>query len=139
MAIVTSVVTLMLADGQYELTRWAEELRPLLDAIRSVKSGGQDVTGDRGLSIGPYQISKAYWMDSGMPGNYGNCHGQNYSEFCMIRYWQRWCPNALRDRNYQWLARVHNGGPRGWLRGCTRAYWWKVKKEIRRQRLDKIE
>ena len=79
--------------------------------------------GDNGRSIGPYQIQKAYWLDSGVPGKWEDCKNEAYARRVMIAYWQRYCPLAWKERRWEILARVHNGGPRGHLIKATEKYW----------------
>jgi hypothetical protein len=108
------------------------ELRPLLDSIRQVESGGDPTkVGDGGRSIGAYQIQWAYWKDSGVPGRYEQVRDPRYAERVMLAYWQRYCPESLARKDYQTLARVHNGGPTGTRKSATLPYWRKVLKELR--------
>lgn len=114
------------------------DLRRLLDAIRQVETGGiadpSKAVGDGGASLGPYQIQRAYWRDSGVPGRYEQVRDRAYAERVMLAYWQRHCKHALADGNLEWLARVHNGGPRAPLRpSATNGYWTKVNREMRKQ------
>lgn len=63
--------------------------------------------------IGPYQITRAYWQDSGVPGKHSDCEDKAYSERVMLAYWKRYCPEALRTRDLAVLASVHHCGPKG--------------------------
>lgn len=110
-----------------------DEHRQILDAIRQVETGGEpdggrNATGDNGASIGPYQIQKAYWMDSGIPGKWEDCRDKDYAEKVMLAYWKRYVPEALKQHDHEVLARTHNGGPKGSQRKATIPYWHKVKK-----------
>lgn len=108
-------------------------LRPLLDAIRQVESNdGMHLVGDNGRSLGPYHIQRAYWQDSRLPGRYHDVYKTAYSERVMLAYWQRHCPQALARRDFQTLARIHNGGPRGHRKASTLVYWHKVRRELNR-------
>ena len=106
------------------------DLRLFLDAIRQVETGGTvdptNAVGDKGRSLGPYQISKAYWQHSGVPGRYQWVRNPAYAERVMIAYWQRNCPTAFARRDWQTLARIHNGGPNGHRDRKTVAYWRNV-------------
>lgn len=108
-----------------------EELRPLFRAIRVVETSSMETRdvaiGDDGRSIGPYQISRAYWVDSGKRGRWTGCRGQSYSERVMLAYWKRHCPTALGQRNLEVLARIHNGGPNGQSKCATSSYWQRVR------------
>jgi len=106
--------------------------RELLDAIRQVetggeKNGGRDAIGDNGKSIGPYQIGRAYWLDSRVPGEWSDCCDAAYAERVILAYWTRYCPAALRANDMETLARIHNGGPTGHRKQATMVYWRKVK------------
>lgn len=110
------------------------ELRPLFEAIRKVETGGSgwnpNILGDNGKSLGPYQISRAYWMDTRMRGEWTKCHQGAYAEAVMLAYWRRHCPNALTRRDFEFLARVHNGGPMGQKKRATSPYWQKVRQAL---------
>jgi hypothetical protein len=114
----------------------ATDLRPLLDAIRAVETGGHPnpakAVGDGGRSLGPYQISRQYWRDSGVRGRYQWVRNRAYAERVMIAYWQRHCPGALAKPDWQTLARVHNGGPDGSRVRQTRDYWHRVRRQMSR-------
>lgn len=104
-----------------------------LNAVRHVESRGRsDAVGDGGRAIGPYQIHYVYWKDSGVPGRYEQCRNRAYAERVMKAYWSRYCPKALEARDWQTLARVHNGGPDGHRQRQTQAYWRKVREAARR-------
>lgn len=116
-----------------------KEMRRFLDALRRVETGGLPAAGvgavgDHGASIGPYQIQRAYWLDSRQKsGRYEDClRDAKYSERVMIDYWRRYCPDALASENWETLARVHNGGPKGHKKKATDGYWAKIKKEMTR-------
>ena len=114
-------------------------LAPLFHAIRVVETGGETrperAVGDGGRSRGPYQISRAYLADSGMSGDWSRCHEQIFSELVMLSYWRRHCPQALRDRDFETLARVHNGGPTGVRKISTLRYWSKVRGVLHSEQL----
>jgi len=116
-----------------------KDMRRFLDALRLVETGGLPAAGvgavgDHGASIGPYQIQRGYWIDSRQKaGRYEDClRDAKYSERVMLDYWRRYCPDALASENWETLARVHNGGPKGHKKRATDGYWAKVKKEMTR-------
>jgi len=113
----------------------ASDLRQLLDAIRQVETGGKadpaNAVGDGGRSLGPYQITRAYWRDSGVPGKYQQVRSKAYAERVMTAYWKRYCPTALARGDWQTLARVHNGGPNGRSEQRTSSYWRRVREQMR--------
>ena len=117
-----------------QLDGYRQELRPLLDAIRQVESGGDDsAIGDGGKAIGAYQIWIAYWSDAvewvpDITGTYEGCRARWYAERIMVAYWHRYARKALKAGDYEALARIHNGGPRGDSKEATKPYWAKVAK-----------
>lgn len=116
-------------------TSASPDIDRLLDAMEQVEScGNRNVVGDNGRSFGPLQIQYPYWKDSRTPGVFSRVHDRAYARRVVLNYWRRYCPNALRSEDLQWLARTHNGGPRGVLRQATFAYWNKVRLAMRRQR-----
>jgi len=112
----------------------ADSLVSFFKATRFVETGGmaqpQYAKGDDGRSIGPYQISRAYWADSGVRGDWNSCKDRGYAEAVMLAFWKRYCPEALRQRDFETLARVHNGGPLGHRKAATLPYWKKIKVRV---------
>jgi hypothetical protein len=108
--------------------------REILDAIRSVESGGHDYApdGDDGRSIGPYQISRAYWEDAlafdrTIGGAYEDCRDRAYAERVIAAFMRRHVPAAWRARDAEVIARTHNGGPGGASEAATLPYWERVR------------
>lgn len=102
-----------------------------LAAIRHVESRGNDrAVGDGGRAIGAYQIHRAYWKDSGVPGRWRQCANRRYAERVVLAYWRRYCPKALAAGDIETLARIHNGGPMGHQVKATHGYWRKVSKAL---------
>lgn len=111
---------------------WMLNPRFLFDAIRIVETGGHpdpaNATGDGGLSLGPYQITEAYWTDAvqhrpEIGGRYDDVRDAAYAERIMMAYWDRYAP----DDHSETLARIHNGGPHGHRRAATDEYWRRVR------------
>lgn len=105
----------------------------LLTAINQVEAGGKTngtIVGDAGKAIGPFQIHYAYWRDSGVKGKYQDCHSYAYSVKVVTAYFNRYAYDALLRKDYETLARVHNGGPRGYAYASTKKYWEKVRKHL---------
>jgi hypothetical protein len=114
-----------------------KDTRRFLDAIRRVETGGlpnagANAVGDKGASIGPYQIQRAYHVDARMKtGKYEDCSASHaYSEQTMLSYFARYAPTALAKKDWETLARIHNGGPKGHTKKATLGYWSKVQKEM---------
>ena len=102
--------------------------------IRQVETGGHpdpsNAIGDQGRSLGPYQISRAYFQDAvdHDPSLYGleyECvRDRRMSEIIMLAYFERWVPVPWTMES---LARTHNGGPKGRFKDSTLPYWKKCK------------
>ncbi len=108
-------------------------------AIRQVETGGMKdnglgAIGDKGKSYGPYQIQYNYWKDANMKyGTWERClTDEAYSREVMMKYLRRYAKDALEQGDWQTLARIHNGGPKGHTRTSTKKYWTKVYKELQK-------
>ena len=102
-------------------------------ALNQVEAGGRTngvIIGDRGLARGPLQIHYSYWKDSGVKGKYSDCDRFDYSIRVAEGYLNRYSAGAIRDGDYETLARIHNGGPSGDKKASTRPYWLKVKRYL---------
>ena len=113
---------------------YRRSLRPFLDALATVESNNDDsATGDDGKAIGRYQIWSIYWDDAKafaptIKGEYSDCRNKEYAERVVVAYLLRYAENAVKVRDYQTLARIHNGGPKGARKSATLKYWLKVEK-----------
>ena len=108
----------------------------LIKAIHQVETSGRlgPIKGDNGAALGPLQIHKAYHADSGIPGPYSQCADYDYSVRVFKAYMARYATAAAarpEAPTAQDVARIHNGGPNGYKRNSTLAYWAKVKKELK--------
>lgn len=77
--------------------------------------------------IGRYQIGRAYWLDSHTPGDWTDVLIERRARVVMQHYWQRYVPWAVKNRDFEVLARTHYGGPRGYMRVGTMFYWDRVR------------
>lgn len=111
------------------LAAWAsecrgEDLRPLLNAIAKVESGGRELApyyDVNGLAIGPFSIHKEFAKDVGR--DWKRCRERAYAEKTVVMYWARYKANSDYER-----AVMINCGP-GWRKNRKAAdrYWAKVK------------
>jgi len=116
----------------------------LLAAMIDVESSGDNhAVGDQGRAIGCLQIHKAVLTDvnHAFKTDYilRDCYDRYLSCEIARRYLSLW------GRKYQAetgnkpsaevLARIWNGGPRGWQEDATGPYWDKVKQTLRRDTL----
>jgi hypothetical protein len=105
----------------------------LFDAIRFVETGGEvDPTQAIGAAgeVGPYQITENYYIDSDVGGDYSQVTEYAFAEYVMMSYWMKYCPDAVANKDWEVLARCHNGGPKGHLKDTTVSYWKRVKKKL---------
>jgi len=106
----------------------------LLDAMYTVESSrGKVLVGDGGKAIGPYQIWYSYWQDAveydpSIGGVYRDCMDKAYSERIVWAYWCRYAPKGA---TVQDLARIHNGGSRGYKNPKTLKYWDRIKQALK--------
>ena len=138
LAIIFNVSLVVTAHGQG--ITWKASLQ----AIRTVETGGMPnggigALGDGGKAYGPYQIWKPYWIDSGVKGSHAQClNSKAYSEKVMQGYMLRYAPREFgrlvagtgKVSDLEKVARIHNGGPKGYKRNSTLKYWAKIKKLI---------
>jgi len=97
-------------------------------ALHHVETSGRlgPIKGDNGAALGPLQIHRAYWQDSGVPGTYSQCADLAYSRRVATAYLKRYAKSAWERGDVVRLARVHNGGPSGHRKTATLAYARKV-------------
>ena len=106
------------------------------NALWRVETGGREgnVIGDGGRALGPYQIHRAYWQDSRVPGSYGMVTNEVYARRVVSAYLMRYQPKAFATGDLETLARTHNGGPSGATKAATLPYWRKVKAQLQSSR-----
>jgi len=107
----------------------------IFDALIQVESSGNDeAIGDNGNAIGCLQIWKAYWHDatefSNVGGTYKDCFRREYAKKIVNAYMMRYCKEAWLTGDWEIVARIHNGGPKGHLKTATKKYWLKVRKVL---------
>ena len=120
--------------GLAALTVQAEPSAAWWWALHQVETSGRTgpIRGDGGRSLGPLQISRAYWLDSRVPGQWSDCASLAYSRRVTTAYMLRYASVAWRTGSHQTLARIHNGGPNGHRKRATRGYWLRVSALIQR-------
>jgi hypothetical protein len=113
----------------------AEVPADFLHAINMVEGSGKRSNvkpGDNGKAIGPFQIHKAYWQDAvehrKIGGKYEDCQNYEYSVKVVNAYMNRYAFYYIKSGNYEAMARIHNGGPKGYAKSSTLEYWQKVEK-----------
>lgn len=91
------------------------------------------INGDDGRSLGCLQISYAYWLDSGVEGKYYDVIDLTYAAKVVYFYALRYEPKALKNKDWQTLARLHVAGPK-WKskQHKSNKYWNKIKKQLKK-------
>lgn len=108
----------------------------LFEAIAAVESNHNDAAvGDGGKSIGRYQIQYNYWKDAtefdkSIGGVYEDVKNPVYAQRIMTAYWNRYARTAYKNKDFETLARIHNGGPQGHRKQSTVEYWNKVQNKL---------
>lgn len=102
-------------------------------ALHIVETSGRygAILGDNGAALGPLQIHRAYWRDSGVAGHYEQCADLAYSRKVVSAYLRRFAPAAYAKGDTFTLARIHNGGAKGDRKTATIAYAHKVQKALK--------
>ena len=88
-------------------------------ALHLQESGGAlgaikgDYVNSQPRALGPYQIHMAYFIDSGVKGDYSQCADLAFSRKVVTAYLQRYAPKAWAsgESGCEVLFRTHNGGP----------------------------
>lgn len=108
-------------------------------ALHQVETSGRtgEIYGDGGRSLGPYQISKAYWLDATYrspklrKAGYKSVTRKDYAKQIVLLYCSRYERRALVNKDWETLARLHNSGP-SWRKKkhLTDSYWKKIRKHL---------
>lgn len=121
--------------------------RQLLSAIAAVETGvtfGSDsnAVGDGGAALGPLQIHRGYHQDAqGVDirvGPYRRMTEWSEAVRAFEAYMKRYAgaayaayrSNAMTLDGCEHIARIHNGGPKGYAKSATRRYWNRVKEHL---------
>jgi hypothetical protein len=128
------VVVFLLVTILTMICAYGQDSDKFFRAINYVEAGGRSgkISGynDAGKALGPMQLHRDYWKDSGVQGSYSQCTNYAYSCRVMEGYFLRYCAYAYTHRDWETCARVHNGGPNGAKHSDTLAYWCKVRKHL---------
>ncbi len=115
----------------------------LLDAIEWVESKGDaNAIGDNGRAVGAYQLHHCYVQDASCERNYdyknfndNDRYDKKKSREIIRLYMSRYATYGRLGRypTFEDMARIHNGGPRGYKKESTKAYWQKVKARLEKK------
>lgn len=97
-------------------------------ALHLVETSGRHgpILGDNGRSLGPLQISRAYFTDSRVGGTYEQVSDLGFARKVVTAYLKRYAPQAWAAGDVVTLARIHNGGVNGAKKTATIKYGEKV-------------
>jgi hypothetical protein len=96
-----------------------------IKALNMVEASGKHSNvhpGDNGSAIGPFQIHRKYWEDSGVAGNWEECNNYEYAVKVVEAYMHRYGGHFIATGDWESLARIHNGGPHGYKDPSTDDY-----------------
>lgn len=110
----------------------------LILAIIAVESGGNaDAIGDNGLAYGILQMHQGYVQDAAQYAKADWTHEDAFDPEkavdIFIAYMERYCGDSRRPEGMsreEFMARTHNGGPRGAYKDATLRYWEKVRRHL---------
>jgi hypothetical protein len=109
----------------------------LIIALITVESNGNDFAkGDQGRALGCLQLHAAYVYDAAEhAGDYWvheDALQRDVAVQIFMAYMDRYATveRLGREPTAEDIARIHNGGPDGYKKASTKAYWAKVKKEL---------
>ena len=116
----------------------------LIPALLAVESNGNwQAIGDAGLARGGLQIHAAAWQDGceylGVSWDYKTgahdpAKAQAVCKAYLTRYGKAYERRTGRKVTAEVLARIWNGGPRGYEKRATVQYWVKIKAELEKKK-----
>lgn len=137
---VIGIIVAMMLYLAIPTTAQAQTWDTFLDAIQAVETGSEkdpnEAVGDNGKALGAYQIHKVYWQDAVERNPELKARGYEavkdpaYARLVIRAYMARYAP---KEASWEVLARIHNGGPKGHRKDCTKAYWAKVQEALRKE------
>lgn len=122
----------------------ASELDNLINALIEVESNGDTkAVGDGGKSCGQLQIQMVVIKDV------NKFYGRNFTaadrfesdkskEICRLylTHWgKQYQKTSGKQPTNEIYSRIWNSGPRGYLKQCSKPYWERVKRELKKQEM----
>jgi len=109
----------------------------ILFILMTVESGGDiNAVGDDGKALGLYQLHAAYVQDAaeqyGSSWPHNSAFDPTSAGIIVKSYMARYATEERLGRpvTVEDICRIHNGGPNGYKKSSTDAYWAKCKKVI---------
>ena len=111
----------------------------LILALISIESNGiNDAKGDNDRAYGCLQIWQCYVQDANQYAGTQYVHEDAFSREASIDMLHAYMSRYANERRLgrpvtaEDIARIHNGGPNGYMKAATESYWQKVKAELLR-------
>lgn len=120
----------------------ADYNHPFYKALRFVESSdGVKLVGDHGKAIGVYQLHKIYVDDVNRiyktsftyDDRWDPIKSHQIVRLYLFFYRKEYIRRYKKDVTVEILARIHNGGPEGYLKESTKKYGCRVKNYILKQ------
>jgi len=109
----------------------------LIMALITIESQGNDFAkGDRGKALGCLQMHAAYVQDAAEHADTYWVHEDAYQRDVAVKIFMAYMDRYAtverlgRQPTMEDIARIHNGGPNGYKKASTKAYWAKVKEQL---------
>ena len=132
-----NIKTLVIVLGLLTSTSTKATDSRFFNALHQVESSGRTgrIVGDHGKANGAFQIHREYFRDAAefdksLGSDYSRVTDVEFAKRVIVAYLKRYVPKAVETNNYAVLARVHNGGPKGYNNPNTLKYWEKVQKYL---------
>lgn len=115
------------------LNAYGANLDSFLNALAKVESSGNPhAVNKKETALGVYQIRPAYFKDSGIKAKHSDVFKPEIAKKVVLAYFKKYEPTALKNLDFETLARCHNGGP-SWAnrKSKTDDYWKKIQKNLK--------
>lgn len=109
-----------------------ENLDKFFKALAKVESNGNPrAVNVKEKALGIYQIRPAFFLDSGVKGKHEDVFNPVFARKVCEGYYKRYASKALKEKDFESLARCHNSG---WnfakKKHLTNVYWSKIQKNL---------
>jgi hypothetical protein len=112
----------------------SQDFEILLDAIAEIESKNRPgVIGDKGRAIGAYQIHRAYWKDGTRFLRVNWSYREAFNPKKARRVVRAYLLHYGKGRSLMDMARIHNGGPKGYKKKSTLVYARKIRSLLQRK------
>lgn len=111
-----------------------QDLEILLDTIAEIESNNHPgAIGDQGRAIGAYQIHWAYWKDGTRILGTDWSYSEAFDPIKARKVVRAYLLHYGKGRSLIDMARIHNGGPKGYKKTSTLAYARKIQSLLQRK------